>query len=116
MLERRVRANLAGPDQAAAFLARYQAGRSPVRGLHAVAFPGTAAASFDDAARQSALSRQDGPYAVLTVAGYADGHPAAATGEQQFNPFDPASQLAEDVGTPLLQPVAVTCHRPEWSC
>ena len=102
--------------QAAAFLARYQAGHRPVRGLQAAAFPGTAAASFDDAARQSALSRQDGPYAVLTVAGYADGHPAAATGAQQFNPFDPASQLAEDVGTPLLQPVAVTCHRPEWSC
>ena len=35
--------------------------------------PGTDAASFDDAARQAALSRPDGPYAVLTVAGYADG-------------------------------------------
>ena len=102
--------------QAAAFLARYQAGQRPVRGLHAVAFPGTAAASFDDAARQSALSRQDGPYAVLTVAGYADARPVAGPGEQQFNPFDPARQLAEDVGTPLGQPVAVTCHRPEWSC
>jgi hypothetical protein len=101
------------PRQAAAFLAGYQAGQSPVRGLRAAAFPGTDAASFDDAARQAALSRQDGPYAVLTVAGYADGRPA---GQQRSTPFEPAGELAKDVGTPLSQPVTVTCHRPEWSC
>jgi hypothetical protein len=104
------------PGQAAAFLAAYQAGQSPVRGLHAVAFPGTGAASFDDAARQSAQSRQDGPYAVLTMAGFADGRPADAIGERQTVPFESASELAEDVGTPLGQPVTVTCRRPEWSC
>lgn len=104
------------PGQAAAFLARYRPSHSPVRGLRAAAFPGTGAASFDDAARESALSRQDGPYAVLAVAGYADGRTAAGPGEQQFNPFDPAGQLAKDVGTPLGQPVTVTCHRPEFSC
>jgi hypothetical protein len=102
--------------QAAAFLARYQAGQSPLRGLRAAAFPGTGAASFDDAARQVALSRQDGPYAVLTMAGYADGSAAGATGQPRSTPFYPADQLAEDVGTPLGQPVTVTCHRPEWSC
>ena len=45
------------PDQAAAFLARYRAGQNPVRGLRAAAFPGTGAASFGDAARQSAQYR-----------------------------------------------------------
>jgi hypothetical protein len=104
------------PRQAAAFLAGYQAAQSPVRGLRAAAFPGTDAVSFDDAARQAALSRQDGPYAVLTVAGYADGRPADTTGQQRSTPFEPAGELAEDVGTPLGQPVTVTCHRPEWSC
>ncbi len=102
--------------RAAAFLASYQAGQSPVRGLRAVAFPGTGAASFGDAARQVALSRQDGPYAVLTVAGYADGSPAGATGQPRSTPFYPADQLAEDVGTALGQPIIVTCQRPEWSC
>ena len=104
------------PGQAAAFLARYRAAQKPVRGLRAAAFPGTDAASFDDAARQVALSRPDGPYAVLTVAGYADGRLAAATGQARSAPFEPAGQLAEDVGTQLSRPVTVTCHRPEWSC
>jgi hypothetical protein len=102
--------------RAAAFLARYQAGHRPVRGLRAAAFPGTDAASFDDAAREVAVSRQDGPYAVLTVAGYADGAPADATGQPRSTPFYPAGQLAQDVGRPLDQPVTVSCHRPEWSC
>jgi hypothetical protein len=104
------------PGQAAAFLARYQAAQRPVRGLRTAAFPGTDAASFDDAARQAALSRPDGPYAVLTVAGYADGRLAGATGQARSAPFAPAGQLAEDVGTQLSRPVTVTCHRPEWSC
>ena len=104
------------PRQAAAFLARYADDQSPVRGLRAAAFPGTSAAAFGDPARQAASSRQDGPYAVLTVAGYADGRPATATGERQTVPFEPATELAEDVGTPLGQPVTVTCHRSEWSC
>ncbi|HEY0718351.1 MAG TPA: hypothetical protein VGD68_12105 [Streptosporangiaceae bacterium] len=102
------------PGQAAVFLAR--AGQDPARGLRAVAFPGTDAASFDDAARQSAQGRQDGPYAVLIVAGYADGRPADATGERRDVPFEPAAELAQDVGTPLGQPVTATCQRPEWSC
>ena len=104
------------PRQAAAFLAHYADDHSPVRGLRAAAFPGTGAAAFSDASRQAASSRQDGPYAVLTVAGFADGRTAAATGERQTVPFEPATELAEDVGTPLGQPVTVTCHRPEWSC
>jgi hypothetical protein len=104
------------PKQAAAFVARYQSDQSPVRGLHAAAFPGTAAATFTDPARQVASAEQYGPYAVLTVSGYADGRSASATGERQTVPFEPGTQLADDVGTPLSQPVTVSCQRPEWSC
>jgi hypothetical protein len=104
------------PRQAAAFVASYPADRSPVRGLRAAAFPGTAAAVFTDPARQVASAEQYGPYAVLTVSGYTDGRSASATGERQTVWFEPDSQLADDVGTPLSQPVTVACHRPEWSC
>ena len=104
------------PKQAAAFVASYQTSQNPVRGLHAAAFPGTAAAAFTDLARQLASAGQYGPYAVLTVSGYTDGRSASATGERQTVPFEPDTQLAGDVGTPLSQPVTVTCRRPEWSC
>jgi hypothetical protein len=104
------------PHQAAAFLARYQSDSNPVRGLHAAAFAGTAAAAFTDAVREAAFGQQYGPYAVLTVAGFTDGRPASAIGERQTVPFEPDSQLADDVGTPLSQPVTVTCGRPEWTC
>jgi hypothetical protein len=104
------------PSRAAAFVASYKTTQSPVQGLRAAAFAGTAAASFTDAARQVASAVQYGPYAVLTVSGYTDGRSARATGEHQTVPFEPDTQLADDVGTPLSQPVTVTCRPPEWSC
>ena len=104
------------PGEAAGFVGRYSAGRSPVSGLHALALPGTAAAAFTDSGRQAASARQDGPYVVLTVAGYADGRSAAATGERRADVFGPATQLATEIGTPLTQPVTVRCATPEWSC
>ena len=87
----------------------------PAAGLHALALPGTAAARFTDAARQLSAAAQAGPYAVLAVAGYADGRPAAATGERRDSAFSSASQLAEEVlpGSPA----AVNCaDTAEWSC
>jgi hypothetical protein len=104
------------PQQAAAFVASYKIDQSPVRGLHAAAFPGTAAATFTDPARQVASAEQFGPYAVLTASGYTDGRSASATGERQTVPFEADTQLADDIGTPLSQPVTVTCQRPEWTC
>ena len=106
----------AGPPAAAGFFSHYSAGRSPVRGLHALALPGTPAAAFADAARQAASASLYGPYVVLTVAGYADGRPAAATGERRPSAFAPATQLATEIGTPLAQPETVRCATRQWSC
>ena len=91
--------------------------RPPKAGLRALAFRGTAAARFADDARQTATARQAGPYVLLTVAGYADGRPATATGE--FNPtaFDAADQLAGDILAPLNRPAVVNCAATrQWSC
>ena len=104
------------PRAAAGFFRHYSAGRSPVRGLHALALPGTPAAAFADAARQAASASLHGPYVVLTVAGYADGRPAAATGERRPSAFAPATQLATEIGTPLDQPETVRCATRPWSC
>jgi hypothetical protein len=100
----------------AGFYSRYAASQIPVRGLHALALPGTSAAVFTDQARQAATSSLDGPYVVLSVAGYADGRPAAATGERRASVFAPAIQLANAIGAPLAQPVTVRCGTREWSC
>ncbi len=100
----------------AGFYSRYTASQTPVRGLRALALPGTSAAAFTDQARQAATSSLDGPYVVLSVAGYADGRAAAATGERRASVFAPAIQLATEIGTPLVQPVTVRCGTREWSC
>ena len=42
--------------------------------------------------------------------------PAAATGERRASIFDPATQLANQIGMPLTEPVTVRCATPEWSC
>jgi hypothetical protein len=104
------------PHRAAAFAHGLPRNRSPVTGLRAQGFPGTAVAAFDDAARQAATARQKGPYVVLTVAGYADGRPAAATAEARGSVFAPADQLAAEVIGPLASPVQVSCHSQEFSC
>ncbi len=114
---------LAFPDRAraAAFTRRLPAGRlrpghPPAAALRALALPGTASARFTAAARQAATARQDGPYVLLTVAGYADGRPAAATGEFNAAAFNAAQQLARQILAPLNQPAVVNCARRQWSC
>jgi hypothetical protein len=104
------------PRAAAGFFSHYSAGRAPVRGLQALALPGTPAAAFADAARQAASASLYGPYVVLTVAGYADGRPAAATEERRPSAFAPATQLATEIGTPLAKPETVRCAARQWSC
>jgi hypothetical protein len=91
-------------------------GRFPWYGLRAFAVPGTAGASFTEAARQVMTGRQQGPYVVLAVAGYADGRPAAASRQPRYAIFRPARQLAAEVLGPLSAPGDVTCAQPEWLC
>jgi type VII secretion-associated serine protease mycosin len=88
----------------------------PATGLRALGMPGTAAALFGEAARQLASAQLAGPYVVLAVAGYTDGRPASAAGERRDVVFEPATQLATAVATPLAKPVAVRCGGMEWSC
>ena len=105
------------PAKAQAFDRGLPSGRPPAEGLRALAFPGTAAARFADDARQLAIARQEGPYVLLTVAGYADGRPAAAS--SQYNPaaFRPAGQLANAILAPLNRPAVVDCAATrQWSC
>lgn len=101
--------------RAAAFASAADHGALP-GGLRAYGPAGTAAARFTDAARQASVVRQAGPYVLVTVAGYTDGRPAAATGERRPSVFAPASQLAGDILAPLSQPVKVDCASRAWAC
>ena len=85
-------------------------------GLQTLAFPGTAAALFTDQARQAATAAQGGPYLVLTTAGYADGRPAASTGQARPGIFAPGSQLGQAVLAPLATPATPRCGAPQWRC
>jgi hypothetical protein len=86
-------------------------------GVQAQAFSGTAGAAFTDAARQAFTSAHQGPYVVLTTSGYADGRPAAATGEHNSSVFAPAAQLANQIIGPLNVPAQVNCSdHAAWSC
>jgi hypothetical protein len=105
-----------GRARAAAFTRRVPSGRPAAAGLRALALPGTASARFTGAARQTATARQDGPFVLLTVAGYADGRPAAATGEFDALAFSAAGQLAHEILAPLNRPAVVNCARRQWSC
>ena len=107
----------ASPAKARAFDRGLPSARPPRTALRALAFPGTAAARFADDARQTASARQDGPYVLLTVAGYADGRPAAATGQYNPTAFAAAGQLADAILAPLNRPAVVDCATArQWSC
>jgi hypothetical protein len=105
-----------GAGRAASFLAGLPADRNNISGLRALAFPGTASGRFTDAARQAATASREGPFVVLTVAGYADGRPAAFTQERRSSVFAPAVQLAAEIIGPLNTAPTVNCTRREWSC
>jgi hypothetical protein len=105
------------PSAATSFYAHLPSSGFPATGLNTLALTGTATALFGDAARQSSTARRTGPYVVLAVAGYADGRPAAATGERRASVFAPASQIAGAVVAPLSAPEVVNCQDTrEWSC
>jgi hypothetical protein len=101
---------------AAAFSAALPASAGRTVSLRALDLPGTATARFGADARQAATTRQDGPFVVLTIAGYADGEPGGAGQEPRPAIFAPAAQLAAEVIGPLVRPVTVDCNSRDWSC
>jgi hypothetical protein len=110
---------LAFPDRAraAAFTRRLpSSSQPPSAALRALALPGTVSARFTASARQTATARQDGPYVLLTVAGYADGRPAAVTDEFDAAAFSAAGQLSREILDPLNRAAVVNCARRQWSC
>jgi hypothetical protein len=84
--------------------------------LRPFAMPGTASELFRGKARQAGSTTNDGPFVVLTVAGYADGEPAGRGQQKRPSDFAPAAQLAVTIAKPLAQPVTVDCASPAWSC
>jgi hypothetical protein len=88
----------------------------PAGGVRALAIPQSAAGLFTDRARQLVTGWQQGPYAVLATAGYADGRPARTGLEERPSVFRPAGQLATGVLAPLVVPVLVRCQSPAWQC
>jgi hypothetical protein len=109
---------VAFPGGAAAhqFAGAVPQGRYPAVGLRALELRGTAAALFNDQARQAAAVKVTGPYVILAVAGYADGRPASAASERRDSAFSPAAALAAAVMAPLAAPQRVRCAAPEFSC
>lgn len=106
----------AGRRDAAEFVNGLPRGPSGITGLRALAFPGTASGAFSDAARQASTAQQQGPYVLLTTAGYADGRTAMATLQSRGSIFAPAGQLAAGIIAPLTASAQVECGSPLWSC
>jgi len=107
---------VAFPSERDAAAARAQIRPHSRSGLKALAIPKSASAWFSDSARQAATLTVRGPYLVLTTAGYADGRPAALTGQRRPAVFAPAKQLARDILTPLTAPAVPRCGAPGWTC
>jgi len=101
---------------AAAFAARLPGGHTDRISLRPLALPDTASSQFGPLAGQAATASHDGPFVVLTVAGYADGQPVGAGQESRPSVFAPAAQLAGEVIGPLSRPVTVNCASRAWSC
>jgi hypothetical protein len=85
--------------------------------LHALAFPQTIAARFDDAARQYAAAGQAGPYVVLTVAGQTDGRPAAAVRKKHTSAFLLAPEIGGNIADALALRAQPDCsQKRQWKC
>ena len=76
-------------------------------------FHGTLAASFADRHRQLSWATSDGPYVIMSTAGYANGMPQVSVvsdpyADQEMTSV--ANGIADAVGAPLgLQPPTPTC-------
>ncbi|WP_157995941.1 hypothetical protein [Thermomonospora amylolytica] len=105
------------PDQRAAHRARQEIPGSATA-LRAAPFPGTAAARFDDDARQTGTAERGGPYLVLTTAGQSDGRPARAVAGRQppGDLFGPVPQLGHTVAQTLSTRALPDCGDRDWQC
>jgi hypothetical protein len=106
---------VAFPDERSAALVKAELSKTPA--VRPLALPGSVVARFNDAARQTSVARQDGPYVVFAAIGYADGRPKAKIKQEQSDLYTIAPQLAEAVLTPLAARPAVDCaEEATWSC
>ncbi len=85
----------------------------PGDGVRAVAFPDTLAQSFGDRQRQLSWAVSDGPYLIMSAAGYADGRPRVPLSSDSYAAQEMTSVadgVAEAVAMPLgAQPAAPHC-------
>jgi hypothetical protein len=81
--------------------------------VRALGFRGTLASSFSNRNRQLAWVTSDGPYVIMTTAGYANGEPRVSVASDPYTDAEMtsvASGVAGAVGTPLgVQPPSPTC-------
>lgn len=103
------------PDERAAYRARAALVSGP-EWLKALPLPGTAAARFDDAARQTGTVERAGPYVVFTTAGQSDGRPAASVPHPRTGVFEAVPQLGHAVAAALAARSAPDCKSRDWQC
>jgi hypothetical protein len=81
--------------------------------VRALGFRGTLAASFSNRNRQLSWATSDGPYVIMTTAGYANGEPLVSVASDPYTDQEMtsvATGIAGAVGTPLgVQPASPTC-------
>jgi mono/diheme cytochrome c family protein len=81
--------------------------------VRALGFRGTLAGSFSDRDRQLSWATSDGPYVIMTTAGYANGMPPVSVASDSYTDQEMtsvANGIAGAVGTPLgVQPPTPTC-------
>jgi hypothetical protein len=85
--------------------------------LHALAFPRTVTARFDDHARQYVSVGVSGPYVVFTVAGQTDGRPAGAVKKKHTGAFLLAPEAGDNIADVLARPAQPDCSQTrQWKC
>jgi hypothetical protein len=100
---------LPSPTAAGAVASELPHTGQPGEGVRAMAFPGTLASSFGDRQRQLSWAVNDGPYLIMSAAGYADGRPRVPLSSDSYAAQEMTSVadgVAETVALPLGAPPA----------
>ncbi len=91
------------PSNSAARAAAHQLKSGPP-GVRVVRFPGTLARGFTNHQRQLSWSMNEGPYLIMSSAGYSDGRPRVQESSDQYADHEMtsfANGVADAIGTPL---------------